>query len=537
MTKTLKTYLKLGILIFGVSNLLVNCQQEDDSQKIDTSDESQKVTSKIVSAKVVPDIINFIRSKSNDKLEFTIKEDNSTGATMRDDEDNLILTRVLTDQVNQVTNSKDVSNYTFEMTKQKDADGYYFLNLVVKEYKSNYYISIIKYVPDQLWLTSSTKSQDFSNYTGRMYFYDEQGTYLAHMSFDNGTSKSFGYNPPCSGGGSGDWIGDNNIDGAGVGGIMCNAVFHGCGGENSNDVHDSGIDNCGVGPGHPGSYWELSCNNEGGGYDGTGSTSWADEFNNYLSDPCGYNGSGGGTNNNCAGAAPCPNELYRYDENCNCVEPEVIGNSSTGIIVSDVEAMKNINNCLDRSLTSEQKEWLLDDVNEAALFGLNNYINDNNCSIEAKDFAKEMIEELADIVVPDCSSFEYAQPAGEIVKACAVTNLNESFYALALNEDGSWRFTDIDVNYPLLFFTMPTWLTNGQAANETARAVNQAFNDTQDWFLANPLATEYEVGAQLDIFLMSRMVAIGGTWTLSPPFNIPSPAPYVTAIFFSGNCN
>ncbi|MBE9489235.1 MAG: hypothetical protein IMY67_02980, partial [Bacteroidetes bacterium] len=68
--------------------ILINCQQEDDSQKIDTSDESQKVTSKIVSAKDVPDIINFIRSKSNDKLEFTIKDDNSTGATMRDDEDN-----------------------------------------------------------------------------------------------------------------------------------------------------------------------------------------------------------------------------------------------------------------------------------------------------------------------------------------------------------------------------------------------------------------------------------------------------------------
>ncbi len=218
---------------------LINCQQEDDIQKIDTKQQSQKVTSKIITGNDIPFIIDFIKSKSNDNLEFIIKDNSSPDAMMRDDTDNLILTTVLTDYVNQVTNDDDVSNYTFDMEEISDQDGYFFLNLVVKEYNDSYYISIIKYVPDPLWLASNTKSQDFSSYTGSMYFYDEQGIYLANMTFNDGDSTDFGYDPPCPDSDSanylGDWIGDNypSGDGAGLGDLPCDTSWYSCNGPNA----------------------------------------------------------------------------------------------------------------------------------------------------------------------------------------------------------------------------------------------------------------------------------------------------------------
>ena len=145
MLNNFKKYLKLSILIFGISIFLVKCQK-DDIQKIDSKEQSQKVTSKIVTGKDIPSIIDFIKSRSNEKLQFTIRNNNTSEEMMRDDTDNIILTTVLTDYINQVS-INDVSNYAFEMEEiENDTD--YFLNLVVKEYNDSYYISIVKYVPD-----------------------------------------------------------------------------------------------------------------------------------------------------------------------------------------------------------------------------------------------------------------------------------------------------------------------------------------------------------------------------------------------------
>ena len=166
---------------------------------------------------------------------------------------------------------------------------------------------------------------------------------------------------------------------------------------------------------------------------------------------------------------------------------------------------------------------------------INNYLEDNNCNEEVQQEMIDFIE--ATIPFPHCSSFEYAQPAGESVKACAVTNLNESFYASKLDANGNWGFYNVDVNYPILYFKMPTWMTNGSAATLTASAVNQAFNSTTAWYALNPEATEYQVGLQLDIELTISMQAIGGTMQIIAPFNIPSPAPFVTSLFSTGNCN
>jgi len=68
-------------------------------------------------------------------------------------------------------------------------------------------------------------------------------------------------------------------------------------------------------------------------------------------------------------------------------------------------------------------------------------------------------------------------------------------------------------------------------------AVNDAFDEVENWFEIHPNATEAEVSVIYDAALTSNLAIFGGTWTLTPPFNIPNPAPYVSSLFTTGNCN
>ena len=320
---------------------------------------------------------------------------------MRDDTDNIILTTVLTDYINQVS-INDVSNYAFEMEEiENDTD--YFLNLVVKEYNDSYYISIVKYVPDPLWFSLNTRSQDFSSYTGNTYFYDEQGVYLANMEFTNGAASSFGYNPPCPDSDSanylGDWIGDNfpDGDGAGLGGLPCITTWYSCNGPNADISHDEGPNSglvgdisCGdASSGYSGSGWTMDCGDGDSGYDGTAST-WDNVFNDYLSNSCGSLGSGGGNNTPlCPGVTPCIEELQSFDANCNCV------NNFNPItpINSSIYYAKEVNICLGRILTTDQLTGL--DNNEDFTLAVHNYLvlDNGECDPTADtDFAELVVE-------------------------------------------------------------------------------------------------------------------------------------------------
>ena len=197
------------------------------------------------------------------------------------------------------------------------------------------------------------------------------------------------------------------------------------------------------------------------------------------------------------------------------------------------------------TLTLQETVWVNKETNKADVEEIIGFLLEHcqpvvvtefTCD-EAKEFAQYAIAvsilnpEANPFLRADCRSFEYAQPPGALQKGCAVTNFNHTFYALGINSQGNPYYGDIESNVSIIYFTMPTWMTNGQAANLTAKAVTFAANATDVYFFTNPYDSEYEV---IDFFrntLYARLAIYGGSFsTTNEPFPIPSPAPYITSV-------
>ena len=132
----------------------------------------------------------------------------------------------------------------------------------------------------------------------------------------------------------------------------------------------------------------------------------------------------------------------------------------------------------------------------------------------------------------DCRSFEYAQPPGASMKACGVENLGNNFYFAYIDNNGSPVVGFFDSNFPLIYFTMPPGMTNGRAANLTARAVTNATRITDTYVIANAAdLTEADVRNYFETTIRTAMSFFGGDITQTPPFTIPSPALYMTSFF------
>jgi len=137
------------------------------------------------------------------------------------------------------------------------------------------------------------------------------------------------------------------------------------------------------------------------------------------------------------------------------------------------------------------------------------------------------------ILGADCRSFEYAQPPGALQKACAVQNFDHNFYFFYFRSDGSFRTGFYGINHPIIYFTMPPGMTNGRAANLTASAVSAAILLT-DAYVASNASDDLIEEAVADKFRDNIRIAMrpfGGNVVPSPPFVIPSPAPYLTSFF------
>lgn len=140
-------------------------------------------------------------------------------------------------------------------------------------------------------------------------------------------------------------------------------------------------------------------------------------------------------------------------------------------------------------------------------------------------------EEANPFLGADCRSFEYAKPPGALARGCAVKDMNLTFYTAGVRPNGSPYYGEIDINIFLIYFTAPVWMTNSEAANETAQAVTNAIIGTRNFFYENP-----DISAQVlsDVFhslLATHMAAMGGTKSSVAPFPITSPAPYISNFF------
>lgn len=316
-TKTLKLFL----VLFGITVVIFTCQKEDDTFKFEPEAKNQTSTTKTVSASDIPEVMNFIASKSAD-YKFVLDDSNTSDGMNRSHENNLVMTTLIIDEITQVTNSKQKSNYTFRLIKQSSLDGKYFLNLVVKEYMDTYYLYIVKYVPDSFWLSSHSITKNLGDFTGMVYFYNDEGVYIAKATMQNGSSTS-SERHPCDdpeddGSGSGD-------DGAGGGsGCTMTLVWYECNGSNSSIPHSAG--SCGGSSGGgSGFYWVE-----------TGDCVGNKSMNDFLRHPCEGTGNGGATGGGTPSCTPDPNEPcvfpMQLDQNCDCVEAQIIESNEVAVI-------------------------------------------------------------------------------------------------------------------------------------------------------------------------------------------------------------
>ena len=197
--KTLKRFAKYTALVFAVLLSLYSCQK-DDAVTLESNDSHQhehSSTTKSVSASEIPRVMQFLESKSNNRLEFVIDDSNSELGMHRIHEENLSMTTALVDQIKMVTNSYGRSNYTFKLIEEETRAGVYFLNLIVKEHKDEFYVFIMKYVPSEAWLNTFTDTSPFSSYSGDIYFYDHNGVYAGITTLVNGQTTSSDSREPC----------------------------------------------------------------------------------------------------------------------------------------------------------------------------------------------------------------------------------------------------------------------------------------------------------------------------------------------------
>ncbi|WP_128755206.1 hypothetical protein [Aquimarina sediminis] len=196
------------------------------------------------------------------------------------------------------------------------------------------------------------------------------------------------------------------------------------------------------------------------------------------------------------------------------------------------------------NLSSSLESYLIYNLDKTELVYkyYSSVVNNGSLSIEEIKYitnAISVLREFPDVnpfLSADCRSFEYAQPPGASQKACAVQNFNHRFYTAGIRPNGSPYGGFVEVNSNgVIYFTMPSWMTNGRAANLTAKAVSAAIKATDVYFFDNPDAVETDIQSFFNNELVIQLKTYGGRVTYTPPFNIPSPAPYITNLLGVGD--
>ena len=220
---TIKRFLTFSLLSCTILFFIPSCQEDDSSISTESQDNhlhQNKVT--FINANDIPEVIDFLQSKSNDRLQFTLDHNIYSNGSTRSHTDDLSLTTPLVDQIKQATNSYGKSSYTFKLIEEETKEGVYFLNLIVKEYGDMLYMYILKYVPNVDWLENYQGDFDLGSFKGQIYVYSEMGRYVARVAMDHGhsTGSEGRTNDDCpdpdnpDGNSGGSTSGDNGSDGS-----------------------------------------------------------------------------------------------------------------------------------------------------------------------------------------------------------------------------------------------------------------------------------------------------------------------------------
>ena len=306
-------------------------------------------------------------------------------------------------------------------------------------------------------------------------------------------------------------------------------------------------------------YQQVDCFSGGGGTTGNGSGTPSGNYGDTGNNLGGSSGTGsGGGGNGSVVTSPIvavntsKEQIKRQNCFINSLSPSqqaFINDNNNSEIKEQVLAylesqVSNFSAVCHQQSDMDFAEELIDFIlnNETYAENLINHLNEENWSDESIQFVNYVIDVLENnpaaspLIGADCRSFEFAQPPGATKKGCAVINFNHTFYTAGIFPSGSPYFGEIDSVVPIAFFTMPSWMTNGRAANLTAKAVTFAIKATDLYYAANPTVSEVVLGQYFSNRLTYFLNAVGGTVSTStPPFTIPSPAPYITSLIGLSN--
>ena len=257
-------------------------------------------------------------------------------------------------------------------------------------------------------------------------------------------------------------------------------------------------------------------NDTGGSGDGIDNTNGTDIDNGTTSGPGGTTEGNNNTDDD-DGVTTSPVVTSDWDAVIRCINsPSATGDEDATTI--SVEAVENAG--------LAREEWA----------ALNDYLQENSCSEEAQEnVISHLIEEFA-FPHPHCSSFEYANGLNGLVKSAAVIGIKELFVVYYI--DGfDLKVKYVNVALPIMYFNMPSYLANGQAATLSALALEEAIDATDDYLDANPLTSQPVLEEIFKQNINLAMNTIQGSSSTVPSFPILNPAPYVTNFFTNGVCN
>ncbi len=195
-----KNYFKLGILLFGVSFVLINCQKEETLLIEDNQVEQSKLKFNTIKGKQIPrQIINYLNQKTNNTLQFNLSEDKIEPILDLSfaREENLEIGTINTSKSSMVINDNNIT-YSFEMVNSDSASKH---NLIVVDMNGDIVNYYIKYKPEATWLETNTMEKNMSTFTGNIMFYNTNGVETGVLNIINGvldSTTSEVLEPPCN---------------------------------------------------------------------------------------------------------------------------------------------------------------------------------------------------------------------------------------------------------------------------------------------------------------------------------------------------
>jgi len=192
----MRNYLKIGILLFGIVFVLVNCRIDDFVNNNTSFERKEKIITKNISSNEIPAVMNFITNITSKDLTINIDDVRNGINYTKSIQDDIILTNIETENIIQTINDSNKSNYSFKLTKENhEEEDKSILNFIVKETDYDYDSYIIKYEPNELWLQNN--DFNFETFQGKVVIYNNQGKYIVHYDIDSGelVNKSGVVNP------------------------------------------------------------------------------------------------------------------------------------------------------------------------------------------------------------------------------------------------------------------------------------------------------------------------------------------------------